>query len=378
MTGKWTINGRFLAQPLSGVQRYAHEVVRALDAIVAEQLHPDLEIEIVAPADAELSIPLAAICVRKVAGAGGHAWEQAVLPCHAAGGLVSLCNTGPLLHRRQIVCIHDANTRNFPQSYSMRFRLLYRMLLPSLGRTAKAIATVSDYSAGELARHRISPPGKIFVAANGHEHATRWQPAHSATSRIADARSTVVIIGSPAPHKNAGMIIGMADRLGDAGIRIAVVGAADPRVFNVGSSGGQARNIHWLGRLSDGEMAALMQDCLCLAFPSFEEGFGLPPLEAMASGCPVVVSDRASLPEICADAALYAPPDSDAEWFRCFMDLHTSPRLRREMKARGRARASLFRWKETAGRYLKAMAVVDGLERHGLSFEKPGRAHMPA
>jgi len=363
MARKWTINGRFLTQPISGVQRYAHEVVRALDTVIAERVHPynDVDVELVVPEGTEQSIPLNTIRSRRIGRHSGHVWEHTVLSAAATGGLISLCNTGPILHRKHIVCIHDANTRNFPQSYSQSFRLLYGVLLPALGRTATAIATVSEYSAGELVRHGIGRREKTFVAPNGHEHARRWRPSHSAATRFPDSRSTVLIIGSTAPHKNAQLIIGMADRLAAAGIRIAVLGASDPRVFNAGPSSGQAQHIRWMGRVSDGEMAALMKDCLCLAFPSFEEGFGLPPLEAMALGCPVVASDRASLPEICGDAALYASPDSDTAWFRRFVELHSSAKLRAELTARGRTRALRFRWKETARRYLQAMAAADGL-----------------
>ncbi len=94
-----------------------------------------------------------------------------------AGGLVSLCNTGPLGVRKQIVCIHDANTRNYPESYSRAFRSLYRMLMPAIGSAARQVATVSHFSAGELARFGIAKPRKIFVAPNGHEHAARWSRA---------------------------------------------------------------------------------------------------------------------------------------------------------------------------------------------------------
>jgi len=116
-------------------------------------------------------------------------------------------------------------------------------------------------------------------------------------------------IGSAAPHKNVGLVLDMADRLAEAGLRIAIVGMSDSRVFKSGPTSAKARNVHWLGRISDGELVALLGDSLCLAFPSLTEGFGLPALEAMAVGCPVVVSDRASLPEVCGNAALFAPPD---------------------------------------------------------------------
>ncbi|TJV24682.1 MAG: glycosyltransferase family 4 protein, partial [Mesorhizobium sp.] len=102
------------------------------------------------------------------------------------------------------------------------------------------------------------------------------------------------------------------------------------------------------------------RDCLCLAFPSLVEGFGLPPLEAMALGCPVVMSDRASLPEIGGDAVLYASPCDENAWFDCFMRLVHEEGLRTKLIARGRARAARFQWAASAQRYLELMASVDG------------------
>ncbi|TIP79159.1 MAG: glycosyltransferase family 4 protein, partial [Mesorhizobium sp.] len=180
-------------------------------------------------------------------------------------------------------------------------------LVPALGRTALKIATVSQYSAGELTRYGVCPAAKVEVIGNGHEHALRWAPCHSDQTLAVAGPGTIVVLGSSIPHKNVGLIIGMHDRLAAAGLRVVVVGASTPRVF--GSIGNKTlTNVMWLGRRSDAELGALLRDSLCLAFPSLVEGFGLPPLEAMTLGCPVVMSDRASLPEIGGDAVLYASP----------------------------------------------------------------------
>lgn len=363
MSRRWTINGRFLSQPTTGVQRYAREVVSALDALIAEQtpLARELEIDTVCPPGSE-KLPLQQIEQREVGRAGGHGWEQAQLPSAlGGGGLLSLCNTGPLMARRHIVCMHDANVWNAPQSYSPTFRALYKALLPALGRTAWGVATVSKFSQKELVDRRIVPAGRVFVAANGHEHALRWNPRHSEATRKAASPDTIVMIGSPAPHKNVGFILDMAERLGHAGLRIAVAGAADARVFS-GRTHAEAANIHWLGRVSDGELAALLRDSLCLAFPSLTEGFGLPALEAMAIGCPVVASDRASLPEVCGEAALLAPPDDQEAWLGNFLGLRTSDTLRINLIDRGHARAAAYNWRATAMRYLEAMARADGID----------------
>ena len=363
MARQWTINGRFLTQPRSGVQRYAAEIVQALDALIADG-HPlarDLNVEVLTPAHNKRTLPLRAVTQRMAGRSSGHAWEQLSLPRHCRGGLISLGNTGPVLARHHVVCIHDVNTRVFPASYSRPFRLLYRTLIPLLAHTATRVVTVSEYSADELIRLGIARAAKITVIPNGHEHALRWRAEHSEATRAAAGRNTILVIGSPAPHKNVGLLLGMANRLATSGFRLAIAGASDARVF--ARKGGErlaASNISWLGRISDNELAALFTDCLCLAFPSFVEGFGLPAIEAMAWGCPVVASDCASLPEVCGEAALYAPPTDPDAWLAQFTKLRKADGLRASLVAKGRAQAAGFSWRSSAVAYLQLMAELDG------------------
>ncbi len=358
----WAINGRFLAQPVTGVQRYAREVVRALDAriVAGDPLARNLSVELLLPPDRKDELALGAIRTRVIGSLGGHGWEQAVLPARVRGGLVSLCNTGPLATGRQILCIHDLNTRACPQSYALPFRMLYRTLVPALAARVRHVTTVSNHSAVELVRYGLCGAQKITIAPDGHEHALRWASRHSIRTQLAAGPGTVVLLGSRAPHKNIDLILGMGERLAQAGLRVAVVGLSDGRVFGKARER-EAANIGWLGRIGDDELAALLEDCLCLAFPSLVEGFGLPMLEAMVRGCPVVASDRASLPEIGGDAVLYAPPDRADIWFERFVQLAEDAALRHAMIARGRGQAEKFSWDDTARRYLELMAGMDGL-----------------
>ena len=107
---------------------------------------------------------------------------------------------------------------------------------------------------------------------------------------------------------------------------------------------------------ADDDLALLMDRALCLAFPSFTEGFGLPIVEAMARGCPVVSSDRASMPEICGDAALLAPPDAPEAWLDRIAALLGSKALRTDLAGRGREQVKLFSWESTAEGYRALMA----------------------
>jgi glycosyltransferase involved in cell wall biosynthesis len=364
MVRHWSINGRFLTQPLSGVQRYAQEIVRGLDALVSEG-HPlarDIELEVLTPPGAARPLELSAIASRSVGKRGGHAWEQLSLPKAPRGGLVSLANAGPIAARKHIVCIHDVNTRLVPGSYSPQFRALYRILVPALGRSAARVATVSHFSADQLAGFGIARKSKMAVIPNGHEHALAWQARHSLTTERAGGPGTILLLGSPAPHKNMQMLLGVADQLAAMGLRLAIAGKVDGRVFAKATPQVDAPNVIWLGGVTDDELAAMMADCLCLAFPSLTEGFGLPVLEAMARGCPVVSTDRASLPEVCGDAALLASPTDPAAWLAHFQRLKQDQALRAVLIERGHAQAHRFRWKKSAEIYLRLMARLDGLE----------------
>ena len=112
-------------------------------------------LDILCPAGAVEASPFANIPLRVLPSAPGHVWEQFILPRYVRGGLLSLCNTGPLAVKRQLVCIHDVNTRLAPESYGWMFRTAYRLLQPALRRRGARIVTVSRYSQASIARFGI-------------------------------------------------------------------------------------------------------------------------------------------------------------------------------------------------------------------------------
>jgi glycosyltransferase involved in cell wall biosynthesis len=364
----WTINGRFLSQSVfTGVQRYAREILNAIDDLLSagHPLGENLVLEVLVP-PSELIMPrFVNIPVRRVGHFTGHLWEQLSMPLHASGGILSLCNTSTVLRRKQIVCIHDVNTLIVPQSYSWAFRTFYRITLPILGRVASLVATVSNYSAEQIIKQRWATPDKLVVIPNGYEHVRRWTPRHSAATKAVASLSTVVLLGSLAPHKNINLLLHSSRELASYGLKLAIVGDVDSKVFSRVNLGPEASNVEYVGGISDDELAALLKDSLCLAFPSLAEGFGLPPLEAMALGCPIVVSDRTSLPEVSGAAALYASAENPNEWLECFLNLRNDESMRQRQIALGLVRAEHFLWRTSAELYLRAMARVDGIEPIG-------------
>lgn len=362
---RWTINGRFLAsRNITGVQRYAREIVLAMDRLIADGKAPTLSVGLCIPANAASELGLKSIETHKKGPLHGHLWEQVTLPAAAKGGLLSLCNTGPLFHGKQIVCIHDLNTLSVPESYSFAFRAAYNILRPTLARRAALVATVSNYSAGQIQSSGLAASEKMRVMPNGHDHVRRWSSPDP--DRKTARRDTIVLLGSAAPHKNISIVLALAPELERHGLRIAVVGSFDRQVFATSERIDRGSNIDWLGSIGDAELAVLLDGALCLAFPSRAEGFGLPPLEAMSLGCPVVVSGTTSLPEVCGDAALYASPDDSKQWLDCFLRLRDDEEVRAEMVARGKRQCQNFTWTRSAQLYLDAMASIDSMQARKL------------
>jgi glycosyltransferase involved in cell wall biosynthesis/GT2 family glycosyltransferase len=348
----FAVNGRFITQPMTGVQRYARNVVTAMDAALSDL---KANAPIVAPSSA--SDPgLSTMPLISAGPLSGHAWEQTILPAQWRGRLLNLCNTAPAVKADQVVCIHDANVFVAPESYGRAFRAVYPPLQRLLARRAARISTVSAYSAQQLAQYLPVHAADIVVLPNGHEHALAWDPALAriGPSVIAGERSErgfVLALGSRARHKNLRLLFDIAPELAVMGLDVVVAGgSADIFASETLPS---VPNMKVVGYVADHDLAYLMERAVCLAFPS--EGFGLPIVEAMARGCPVVSSDRTSMPEVCGDAALMAPPDDPAAWVHHVRALATSPDLRQDLVGRGRKRVRLFSWADTAAGYVELM-----------------------
>ncbi|MDX7950399.1 glycosyltransferase family 1 protein [Lichenihabitans sp. Uapishka_5] len=342
-----TVNGRFYGQAVTGVQRYGREVVDALDPLLDER---GLRAVLALPRHTSAPATLRAFEAEPSRHLGGHAWEQWALAARGAP-LLNLCNTGPVLARRQVLCLHDINVLLEPGSYRAGFRVFYGLLQPLLARRAAVLTSVSRFSADTIAARFGLPRDRVVVLPNGHEHALRWRPDPEVLRRWPGERPFVLLLGSRARHKNAGLLMRLAPALDARGLDLVVAGGSAP-IFAAEPDGPEPRNLHRLGAVSDGALATLLSRALCLAFPSWTEGFGLPIVEAMALGCPVVASNRASMPEVCGTAALMAPPDDPAAWLAALGALQDSATLRTELSGRGAEQVRRFRWTETARGYL--------------------------
>jgi glycosyltransferase involved in cell wall biosynthesis len=205
------------------------------------------------------------------------------------------------------------------------------------------VATVSKFSASELMRHIGGRSAAIEIVYESGEHVLRVDPDQGILERLGLAnRAYILAVGNRSPNKNFLGVANAAASLTDLGVVVVAAGGSNNRVF----AGVELTDDSLIlaGYVTDGELRALYESAMCFVYPSFYEGFGLPPLEAMHCGCPVIVSNRASLPEVCGSAALYCDPDRPSDIAHQLRRVLTSRQLRAELREAGHARAKLFSW----------------------------------
>ncbi|MEX3958516.1 glycosyltransferase family 4 protein [Trinickia sp. EG282A] len=351
----FAINGKFTAQRITGVQRVAYELTRAMQLL---DLHSN-DIEIVVPRNA--TEPGASLLSKRCCPwFMGNVWEQIALPLTTSGEtLISLCNTSPLIKRRQIVMVHDMAIFDVPYAFSKKFRLWYKLVFATIHRNAKVILTVSEFSKERICRHLNVDPSRVFVINPGIDHMERVHSDRSVLARLELATVPYcLLVGSLDPRKNLRRTLAAVERLGHLSeVKFVVVGGKNSRVFGAQTptSTPENRQVIWAGFVTDGELKALYENARLLAFPSLYEGFGLPPLEAMYCGCPAVVSREASLPEACGDAALYCDATSVDDIAAKMAQMLGDDNLRARYRQLGLMQARKYRWERAARQLMKVL-----------------------
>lgn len=284
----------------------------------------------------------------------GHLWEQALLPVAARRARAIYCpaNAAPLASRRSVVVIHDLAALRHPEWYSRQFATYHRRVLPLLARRARRLIAPSEFSRQEVAEGLGVDPDAIAVVPNGVDE--RFSPSADA-ERVRRtyglARPYVLLVGTRIARKNLAALTEAARRLSELGV--GVVSAGSVRHY---TRPDETPPMRALGYVPEPYLPGLYAGALALAMPSLYEGFGIPVLEAMASGVPVVAADRAALPETCGGAALLVDPDDEAALRDALVQAVTDEELRQKLVRAGLERASHFSWDRAAA---ATDAVID-------------------
>ena len=336
------INGRFLTQPITGVERYAYMICKTL----AEM---GKDFTIICPKSSIMSCyDVNNLPIVHYGFGRSHLWEQCILPFYFIGKkdyiVFSFTGLGSILIPNKVMTIHDLSFLENPKWFSKGYYWWYKLMTPLAVKTSKRIITVSEFSKNEIIRfYPFVSEKHISVIYSGPDKITF---RHLTEFAIPSERFALAV-SSLDPRKNFSRLTEAFKGIRDC--KLYIVGGNNRVFTQQKSSSKQDNNIRYLGRVSDEGLLQLYNQALCFIFPSIYEGFGLPPIEAMCCGCPVLVSDLEVHREVCADAAIYFNPYNIEDIKNTIEQfLKESDTLRSTLIAKGFENVKRFSWEKTA------------------------------
>lgn len=331
------VNTRSLMGPLTGVHRYTQEVLARL------KKRPQLY-EVFPPPNL-------------ASGLKGHVWEQVALPFLVKGDLLfSPANTGPLAVRKQVVTIHDVSVFDRPEGFSWQFTTFYRLLLPALARRSLRVIAVSNFTKQRILDILGLEDERVKVIPNGVDQ--RFYPRSN--QEVAEALRKlnlpspyyVLSLSSLEPRKNLHRLLQaweiVCSELPQEVWLVLAGNKGKTAIFRELSFKRLPPRVHFTGHIPDKWLPAIYSGAIAFVYVSLYEGFGLPPLEAMASGTPPITSNCTALPEVVGDAGLMVDPYDVEAIAWGLKRLVEDSALREELRNKGLERARQFSWDKTA------------------------------
>lgn len=267
--------------------------------------------------------------------------------------------------RNQVVTIHDASTFDCADAFAGPFGRWYRWLLPKLARRAAGVITVSNFSRDRLAVTLGIAPAKIAVVYNG----VTAPPAAPTADMLRTTRQRLdlpnrflLFVGSHDPRKNVSRLLAEFAKLNAPELHLVLAGGSNAQLFNTEGTQIPLPRVRALGHVSEADLESLYALAEGFVFPSLYEGFGLPPLEAMARGCPVLCSNATCLPEVCGPsledggACLYFTPHDSGSILSALQKFVSLPReAKGRMAEAGRRHAERYSWECCARETFRAL-----------------------
>jgi glycosyltransferase involved in cell wall biosynthesis len=342
------INARFLTQPITGVQRFAIELCRELK----KSSYAD-RFQLVCPVNilhADIASELQAVTIGSTK---GHLWEQYDLPRflkkHGNPLLINLANAAPVLYKRNIVTIHDLSIYQNAAWFSFAYRTFYRAITPLIVQRALNVITVSESVKEELIARFSLPPDKVTVIYNGISD-------FFLADMPSDTRENYLLtVSSIDPRKNLVTLIKAFTKAAIPGYQLYIIGgkaSAFPG-SDLENEIKENAKIKLLGRVSDAQLVGLYAKARLFVYLSLYEGFGIPNIEAMAMGVPVLTSGIPSIREVCGEAAFYTDPLNIDEIADTLQKLVANSKELTRLAALGQQQSRRYRWENAAQRVIK-------------------------
>lgn len=354
------INGRFLIAKRTGVQRAAYNLVKTLIEVdrdneyiiftgKEQQGSPEWNYPNVTVVGDDL-IPSESI--------RNHIWEQVRLPRLAAKYKIDIlhspANVAPLFYRgKSIIHIHDLCFVVNPQWYSFAFRTLYNLIIPQLAKRATKVVTNSNNSKNDLLQFFGLPAEKVSLVYWAVDDVFSLPPTQEVKDKRYMEEDYILYVGSLEPRKNINILIEAYEKLRHEypaiKTKLILIGGESPLFASVQLKAREFRDdVIFKGFVTDLELGEFYRRAKLVAYPSLYEGFGLPPLEAMASGVPVVTSSTSSIPEVVGNAALLIDPKDREQLTKAMHRVLTDRTLRESMIKAGSQRVLRFNWYRVA------------------------------
>ena len=329
------VNGRSLTRCITGIERYTTEILRCLrDRVRVVQPHINYQ------------------------GIAGHAWEQLTLPRYATPQSIlwSPANTGPVVISNQVLTLHDLSPLEHPEWYRPAFAVWYRLFLPLLVRRVRCILTLSRHVRSKIIA-RFNLPAERVIAIPAGVDATRFNRLSSPGS----LGRYILFVGSLQPRKNISALLSAWMLIEKQHPQVSLILAGTVgRVFRQEVFSHDMQRVHFAGYVPESALPGLYAGAEAFILPSLDEGFGLPVLEAMACGTPVVASWSGALPEVVGDAGLLCDPSDPAAMAGALDEYLRDADLRHFMSERGQQRAAQFSWQASAEQVWQTLRGSDG------------------
>ncbi len=341
----FVVNGRYLTQKATGVHRYAFEICNKLHEMgvdfhvaVPNEIHPDYKFN---------------FKVVKCGSLNTHLWEQISLPRYlkriGSPLLISFTGCGPLNYSNQIMTIHDVSHERYPEWFSKNYYRFYHYMMPRIGKKAHAVLTVSEFSKKEIVDTLGINVEKIHVVhSNVPFHNKPSKEEILSFTRNPEAERYILAVSSMDPRKNFIRLVEAFDKIKDKSVKLYIIGMSF-KAFNTPDLQKLiGENVHLPGYIPDEKLQTMYQNALLSVYPSLYEGFGLPPLESMTYGCPVINSDIPALREVSQDAALYVDPYNVEDITQKIEQLLVDEPLRKELQEKGLLQIKKYSWDKSA------------------------------